>query len=535
MGGATGLLSRPMLCAILALALMLHLGMLAAGFQRLSSDEAARVLMALSLTAENALEPWIWPPLHRWVLGLALKLHEDPVWVPRLLSIATALGLLMAILRLAARISGDARVVLAAAALALVTPYRLLLGTVPMADILMLLLLVAGAERVLAWLQKGRAGGRIGVLLAGCALVGLATAVRYEAWFVAATLGATLAWRWWRGQGVPFGALAAAAVLLAGFPLFWIADSWIWYGSLNNLLITPEQFKAIAGDDAGRQALLLNPLGKPLWQELAWNPATWLGVAMLARLARRDAALRDFASGFMTALPLMGASMLATTAVSLAATWRLVGIWSLLLLPFGALAFVRSAEWAAARLRLRGAPGAAALAALLMLPALALPAVRDLRLIRAEMFNWETGTWRHDTEAGRAAVAELKRLGGSRVVVDSLGNIDFLDAMVGSGAPRLFVTSADAPAPMVALYEPMAQHLRDIGDTARVEAYLADRFRLAAGGDPAALAARGIRLALVRDAGVRAALDASPNAELVEAWPDWALYRFRPGPAVSAR
>lgn len=526
-----GRLSRPMLWAVLALALALHLGLLAAGFQRLSSDEAARVLMALSLTAENAFEPWIWPPLHRWVLGLALKLHEDPVWVPRLLSIAAALGLLAAVLRLAARISGDGRVVLAVAALALVTPYRLLLGTVPMADILMLLLLVAGAERVLAWLQEGRAEGRTGALLAGCALVGLATAVRYEAWFVAATLGATLAWRWWRGQGVSSGTLAAAAALLSGFPLFWIADSWLWYASLENLFITPEEFKAIAGDNAGRLALLLNPLGKPLWQDLAWNPATWLGAAMLARLARRDAALRGFAAGFMTALPLMGASMLATTAVSLAATWRLVGIWSLLLLPFGALALVRLAERAATRLRL---PGGAALAALL-LPAVALLSARDLRLIRTEMFNWETGTWRHDAEAGRTAVAELERLGGGRVVVDSLGNIDFLDAMVGSGAPRLFVTSADAPAPAVALYEPMARHLRDIGDTARLERYLADRFGLAAGGDPAALAARGIRVALVRDAGVRAALDASPNAKLVRVWPDWALYRFRPGAAVSGK
>jgi hypothetical protein len=233
----------------------------------------------------------------------------------------------------------------------------------------------------------------------------------------------------------------------------------------------------------------------------------------------------------MTALPLMGATMLATTAVSLAATWRLVGAWSLLLLPFGALALVRMAEWAAPRLR---APGAAALTVLL-LPALALPSVRDLRLVRTEMFNWETGTWRHDGEAGRAAVAELKRMGGGRVMVDSLGNLDFLEAMVGSGAPRLFVTSADAPAPAVALHVPMAAQLRKIGDTARLERYLGDRFGLAAGGDPVALAARGIRLALVRDAGVRAALDASPNAELVRAWPDWALYRLPRGSALSDR
>ncbi len=126
-------------------------------------------------------------------------------------------------------------------------------------------------------------------------------------------------------------------------------------------------------------------------------------------------------------------------------------------------------------------------------------------------------------------MAELGRLGGGRVVVDSLGNLDFLDVTVGSGAPRLFVDSADAPAPAVALYAPMVRHLREIGDTAPLEAYLADRFGLARGGDPAALAARGIRLALVRDARVRAALDASSYAEPVRAWPDWALYRFRPG------
>ncbi len=66
-----------------------------------------------------------------------------------------------------------------------------------------------------------------------------------------------------------------------------------------------------------------------------------------AWLACRDNALRGFAAAFMTALPLMGITMLATTAGSLAA-------------------------WAAA------------------LPVL-LPAVRDLRLARSGMFNWEIG------------------------------------------------------------------------------------------------------------------------------------------------
>ena len=518
--------ARVTLALALPAALALHLGLLATGFSRLSNDEAARVLMSLALTPENALAPWIWPPLHRILLGLALRLHEDVVWVPRAFSIVLALGVVAAVVALAARVSRDPKVLLAAALLALVTPYRLLIGSVPMADILMLLLVLAGAERVLAWLQ----GGTAGALLAGCGLVGLATAVRYEAWFVAACLGLMLAWRWWSGQRVGLPVLAAAGVLLSAFPVFWTVNDWVWHGSFATLGVTPEQFQAIAGQEAVRQSLLLNPLGQPLWQEVAWNPATPLGAAMLALLARRDAALRGFAAAFFGALPLMGLAMVATTAVSLAATWRLVGAWSLLILPFGALALVRLADWAAARLPV----SRAAVLGLLLVPALALPALRDLRLARAGMFNWETGTWRHDAEAGRAAVAELAALGGGRIVVDSLGNLDFLEVMVASGAPRLFVTSADAPAPDVALHVPMGPHLRRIGDTARLERYLADRFGLRAGGDPAALAAQGIRVALVRDAAARAALDASPLAERVAAWPDWILYRIRPASLSAA-
>ncbi|WP_270938908.1 hypothetical protein, partial [Falsiroseomonas oryzae] len=362
--------ARRLLLAGLAAAVLLHAGLLATGFSRLSNDEAARVLMSLALTPANALEPWIWPPLHRILLGLALWLHEDVVWVPRLFSIALALGLLAAVLGLTARLSRTTPVMLAALLLALVTPYRLLIGSVPMADILMLVLVVAGAERVLAWLQ----GGPAGTLLAGCALVGLATAVRYEAWFIAFCLGLVLAWRWWRGQRVSFATLSAAGVLLSAFPVFWIVNDWMWHGSFATLGVTPEQFQAIAGEDSVRQSLVLNPLGQPLLQELAWNPATLPGAVMLVLLARRDAAIRGFALGFVAALPLMGLAMLATTAVSLAATWRLVGTWSLLLLPFGALALVRMAGWAAARLRL--APGLAL--ALVLAPAVALPATRDL-------------------------------------------------------------------------------------------------------------------------------------------------------------
>ncbi|WP_372623641.1 hypothetical protein [Falsiroseomonas sp.] len=526
MGFATGRRAPGLVAALLLAAFFLHAVLLAAGFERLSNDDAARVLMALELTPANALEPLIWPPLHRLLLGLALDLHGDVVWVPRLFSVALGLGLLLALLLLARRLSDDPRVLLATGLLALVAPHRLLLGSVPLADILMLLLLVVAAERVLGWLREGHAP----MLLAGCTLAGLATAVRYEAWFVALCLGAMLAWRWWRG-GLGFGRLVAAGVLLSAFPLFWIGNSLAWYGSLDNLAITAQQFRAITGEQAATQAVLLNPLGPLLWRELAWNPAAALGGLALLALARRDPALRAFGLAFFLPLPVLALAMLASGSAPLAASWRLVGIWILLALPFGALVLVRLADIVAARLR---APGRAALA-LVLLPALALPALRDIRVARSAMFNWETMSWRHDTPAGRAAVAELARLGGGRVVVDSLDNLDFLDVMVGSGAPELFVTSADAPASDVALHVPMAEHLHEAGEEELVARYLADRFELRAGGGHGAHAQHEIRGADIRAAAGRPALEASPLAERVAGWPDWTLYRLRPEALAGAQ
>jgi hypothetical protein len=48
------------------------------------------------------------------------------------------------------------------------------------------------------------------------------------------------------------------------------------------------------------------------------------------------------------------------------------------------------------------------------------------------------------------------------------------------------------------------------------------------------LAARGIRLAVVREPAFRAALDRAPVAERLCSWPDWALYRLRLPPDRSS-
>src|SRR3712207_4877088 len=109
---------RLRLSAILLAALAVQGVMLRAGIERLSADESARALLAHGLSWANALEPFVWPPFAKLLVGLALRLHDDVFVVPRILSGLAGLGAILAVARLAGLLFRDFRIQLAAAALA---------------------------------------------------------------------------------------------------------------------------------------------------------------------------------------------------------------------------------------------------------------------------------------------------------------------------------------------------------------------------------------------------------------------------------
>lgn len=516
----------PAAALVLVLAVLLQAALYQLPLYRLSADESARSLMAHGLSWENALQPWIWPPFYKICVGLALKLVDDVFVVPRLLSSLAGLAVVLALMRLAHLLFADRRVTLVTAIFAALIPYRLLFSVVPLSDIYYLLFVSLAATEVLAWLRSGRARP----LLVGCLCLLLAQTVRYEACFFGFTLGLFLAYRWWRGQGVGLPVLAAAGALLTAFPVFWVIDSLVWYGSLDNLLLTRQQFSGIT-DASYHTALVWMPLGRPLLLEVAWNPAVLLGLAVLGGCCRRDGAIRAWVLVFGIPLFIASAVMVATLSIPLAVSWRTLGVWSLLMLPFSSLALVRlAARLGEARGRWRGRALAVAVAVA------ALPiVVHDLRLAQGGMTNYETGQPRQERRIGLRLRAALEREGG-RALVDSYDNLDFLDVIVGAALPGRFVTSADADPNEVANFVPMrARILRD-RDSAVIARYLGDRFDLAHGGDAAALARRDIRLLAVREKAFVAALDASPLVErLPEAYAGWVLYRRRGPPGTDGQ
>lgn len=509
--------ARVALAAILAVALALQLGLLAAGFYRITPDESARSLMAHGLTWGNALEPWIWPPFYRIFVGLALKLHDDVFLVPRLLVSLAGILLLPALAWLAGLLLARPGVTLLTALIAVVLPPRLVLSVVPMADVFHLLLLVVAAGLLLRWLRTGQ--GRPLLLAALCLM--LAATVRYEAWLVAATLIAYLAHRVLISRDLAPGTAALATLLLALFPAFWIADSWLTYGSLDNLGVTRWQFLTGFGEDHARA--LYGNVATSLLRDLLWAPVLLLGVAGLVGRARADRQVRDWAIVLFLPLPLLGALMLATWSVPGSADARLAGGWSLLLLPFAAETLLRCAG----RLR-QGRPRRAALTALLAL-ALAPPLVRDARILHRGMLSHETGAWRQERAAGLLLRDELARLGPGKALIDATDNLDYLDVLTGSTVPDRFVLTSLAEPVDAALYLPMRDAFLARDDRAIIAAYLTDRFALDHGGSAEALARADVRLVAAHGVRLLPALDASPLLERVRALGDWTVYRVRPG------
>lgn len=495
------------LALVLGAALILQLGLFGFGFHRVSFDESARSLMASDLSWANALEPFIWPPFYKWFVGLVLKLWGDVFLVPRILVSVAGLLAILALVRLSDLLFADRRVNVLAAALAVAFPHRLVFSVAPLSDIYAYLFLIAAAGCVLAWLRHGS----VPQLLLGCACVLAAETVRFEAGSFAIALFVLVLHRWLVRRELGFGAAVAAAAFLFAFPAFWALDSYLWYGSLENLSLTGRHWTANFGTSR-LLALYLSPIGRNLALDLVWNPLMLGGLAVLAWAAARDAAARAWALAFGTPLLLTTAVMVLSLSVTMAAPWRTTGIWALLLLPFQAVAILRLVAWFG-RSGWRHASALAVVLAIALLP----PAARSAVYVREGMLDRQSGGWRHERAAGLHVARELAGSGGGRALLDTAGNLEFLDVLTGSGRPKLFVPSHGTDPQVVANDFPL-------GGPAPP-----DRFDLARGGSDAALAAEDVRRLLVRGPRFTTALDAAGRWERERTFGPWVLYRPRAG------
>jgi hypothetical protein len=500
----------------LLVAAILQFWLFEIGLLRVSADESAKALMSMQLSWHNAFEPGVWPPFYKIFVGLMLRISDDPFIIPRIVSSVTAILVIVALVFLSNALFGDWRIDVLTGALSVLVPHRLLLGVAPLSDIYYFLFVIGAGIFILAWLR----GSGAAALLAGCACVMLAETVRFEACFFAAVLGPVLAWQWLQ-QGKPNIFLGVVAcILLFAFPVFWIADTYLWFGTLDPLALTSQQFITTFGHAYGKAARW-NPMVRPLALDFLSTPLMLAGLATLALVAWRDRTIRLWAVVFGVPLPVISVVMVISLSIPMTATWRTSGAWALLLVPFTAAGVLRGAAF----LWPNGVPRWAAVAALLL--AVVPVSIRDARYIREGMYNANIRGWRQDHEVGQYAVAALRKKGEGKILVDSSDNLDYLDVIAESGAPELFLDTARADPLEVAHYAPSMPDTPPPTDPAIVEQYLTDKFGLADGGAADALLGDNIRIIVARNPAFIAGLNASQAVRRERTFAGWVVYCVR--------
>lgn len=254
------------LLAILALRVALQVVLFQRGFEALTADEFARVLVSARWAADGEVfTHGPWPPLQFYLLGTALWLHHDLVLTPRLFAGATGLCGILVIHGLGARLGGRRAGLLAAFALA-VHPSHLWISSTALSEGLYATLWMSGVLAVLSFEQTRRPAW----LLAAAAAFAAGGAVRLEGWLVTALFAAYLLFDLARHRSAraPLSGLAVSAVALAiacAFPIAWTLSDAAATGVPFGFLLDIERYKV----DFAAHA-----------HAFVAGAATWLGVVV---------------------------------------------------------------------------------------------------------------------------------------------------------------------------------------------------------------------------------------------------------------
>ncbi len=322
-----------LLCVAILTAVVLHLCLYFDGFYSISADESGHTLEAHDWSVKKGLAPTFWLPFYRVIVGLALQLRPDLFTTPRIVIFLFGLSTLIGTTWLSFELFKSKKVTAIAAFLCALFPARVVLSLVPMAEMMYCSFIVAGMIFFARWSASLQLRD---LLLASGSFI-LCSTVRYEGWIFAGCFAVTaLIFVISRDSERSFSrAGSAAAVLLAAsFPMFWIVFFAVKTG--NPLGFVGEiagRWQLVRG--TSKAQLLSNIVVSQFAQQslITFNAA---GLISLAYWTREHRWIRWWVSVPAASLLVMSAIGYFTKGVANHNPWRVVVVWSLLLIPFTA-------------------------------------------------------------------------------------------------------------------------------------------------------------------------------------------------------
>jgi len=223
------------------------------------ADGAARVFIAWDWLSHPRLFPaGHWPPLHTYLIGIALWMHRDILLTPIAVSIALGVLTCVPIYLFTAAVFGRRGAMLAAAVAALY-PLGLRYSLVPMSEVPFAFFLAWS----MYWLAKAREeqGDKIRYAVLSGAALALTGMIRLEAWILVPLLAVVLFPN--RRKVVWFLCVAAS------LPALWMMSDWIRFGSpLYSSIGWDREWRALTG-------AYQTPTARDSFNRVVFFPEVW--------------------------------------------------------------------------------------------------------------------------------------------------------------------------------------------------------------------------------------------------------------------
>lgn len=310
--------------AVLALAVCLHLFFFSRGFYSIGWDESGRTLDAYAWAHGTAVHK-AWLPFYRICVGLGLKAFPDLFLTPRIISFLYGLATIPAAAWLGHELFQSRKTTVLTLTLSTFFSQRVALSLAPLSCIMFIFMILATTALFVRWL---RTYNRSALLLS--ALFGaLASTLRYEGWvFGVVIFLIAAAYRLLAPVALERNDLLLFCVILFSFPVAWAMSTFVTTNPIELVIADAQQYSP-------REILRKNP-----FVEFARTNGLSLNLIGIISIVHftLGGSWRQKAIVAASFAPLVVVSLilLLTRSAQSGPSWRMIGVWSMLLVPFTA-------------------------------------------------------------------------------------------------------------------------------------------------------------------------------------------------------
>jgi len=305
------------------------------GFYSISADESGRTLFAYYWLkgVEPLGEPWL--PFHKIIIAAALKIDFNLFWTPRIVVSFFAVLSTIFIIWYSNELFKNRRVIILAALLTIFFPPLVIIRTVPLAEIMFILLIVSGSIFFIKWLHSGK-----NIYLFFTALFfALSSSARYEGWIFSFCFFIYILYN---RKKISWKIITLLLIILSAFPIYWISFNAIELGNPLGFISSTS-----GGYSLHHNTLIdlakYNLIAQFIVQNIIY--LNFLGLISLFFLSFIDKKIRNWILIPLLAFVIMAFLSLVKIGLPSHAFWRIPLIWSVLLIPFTAHFIIKLSEF----------------------------------------------------------------------------------------------------------------------------------------------------------------------------------------------